>query len=142
MSLIRFTSQTMGRPYRLGGYADQKGADCFSNVWDYLGKKMDLPKEYEGLTMGTYAELYRQDPEQAKCIMICLMKDLLIEIPPHEALAGDVLRVSAKIGESVDDYLAIDGGNGNLICVAEKHGVSVWPKRFYHIKEAYRWPQQ
>lgn len=139
--LARYTSTITGLPYKLGGPADVKGADCFSVVWDYLlYKNINLPNEYEGLTIDTYAQLYRTDPEQAKCIMIRLMKDLLMEIPPHSAVAGDILRLECKLGADVVDFLAIDGGNGRFIMATEKSGVTIWKKRFYNVREAYRCP--
>lgn len=138
MTLARYTSKIVGIPYKLGGMAGENGADCFNTIWAYLSERINLPVEYEGLTIDTYAELYERDPDQAKCIMIRLMKDLLEEIPPHQAIAGDILLVNIKLGVSVADFLAIDGGNGKIVIATEEDGVSLWPKRFYIIKEAYR----
>lgn len=142
-SLARYTSKIIGRPYRLGGSADARGADCFSSIWDYLFQRLGpekLPEQYEGLTMNTYADLYKEDPEQAKCIMIRLMKDLLHEIHPNKAAAGDILRLECKLGDDVEvvDFLAIDVGNGKFIMATESRGLVIWPKRFYKVRAAWR----
>lgn len=141
-SLARYTSEILGRPYRLGGAAGETGADCFNTLWAYLQMRYgaeNLPTEYEGLTIDTYADLYQKDPEQAKCIMIRLIKDILSEISPERAVAGDILRVECKLGVDVIDFPAIDAGNGKLLISTQDEGVCVVNKRFYHIREAYTW---
>ncbi len=95
-----------------------------------------IPDEYEGITRDTYKDLFLKDPGKAKEIMLRFIGDYLEEIPPHKALAGDILLLSLR---STMPFLAIAGGNGNIVAASVEHGVSVTPRKHYTIQRAYRW---
>lgn len=60
MSLVRITQEIVGQQYELGS------RDCFRIVYDYLSRFINLPREWHGLTLEDYFQVFQQDPEEAK----------------------------------------------------------------------------
>lgn len=132
MSLVKITQKLMEQEYSLGE------TDCFSTVYHYLQQTgADVPKEWNGLTISTYAGLYLKDPEGAKEIMTEFLNEHLTPVKISRAFAGDILLCNLR--GHPQKFPAIHGGNGNIICVTEDRGVTLMPLRYYTVERAWRW---
>ena len=90
-SLAAIIGRLVGIPYVLGGAASGRGLDCFSSIYRYLAELgQDLPDEFKGLTLETYAGLFVEDPLQAKEIMVEFIDSVADPIDLSEAFAGDI----------------------------------------------------
>ncbi|MFA7347268.1 MAG: hypothetical protein WCZ86_05870 [Desulfurivibrionaceae bacterium] len=136
MSLAAITSKFIGKPYLLGGM------DCFSSIMLYLHERgVAMPDEYHGVRREDYPALFLADPETAKALMVRLMDDMLSRVDPPFAFAGDILLLRLPTSEK-PPFLAIDGGNGNIIAAAESRGVVQLPMKHYVIERAWRCRQR
>ena len=134
MSMARITAGFIGRPYQLGI------TDCFSAVLEYIAScGYQIPDSFEGVTRDDYADLFEADPGAAKALMVRFVDRLLDEVPPGHAFAGDILLLRLR-GQL--PFLAIDGGNGNIIAASESRGVGVSPRRSYTTERAWRCRRQ
>ena len=130
------TGRLVGRAYALGGCAT--GCDCFSLVYLYLQElSLELPDEFEGLTLETYAARFEQDPDGAKEVMVRFISSLLPELEPRFAFAGDLLLLRLR-GEEDGRFLGIHGGGTNVICATREDGVAVYPLQGYKILRAWK----
>ncbi len=117
-SFCRIVGELVNRPYKLGE------VDCFRSIADYLESiGLALPDEFGGQTWASYPDFYRSQPEQAKALVVDLFDSLLPQIDPRRTLAGDLLLLAYK--DSLP-FMAIHGGNGNIITAAEAHGFRVF----------------
>jgi len=138
-NLSKITAELVGAPYRLGGLEQAAGFDCFSLIYQYLIMRgVDLPKQYKGLTLETYKDLYETDPEQATRVMIEFVEEHMEEIPRHRMFAGDVALARVTGEDRGHAFLVIDGGNGNIICATEELGVSITSVKYYKIERVFR----
>ena len=64
--LAQLTAQLVGNKYKLGE------VDCFSVVYQYLKMRCPdlIPDTYKGYNINTYKNLYKQDKDKAKELMI------------------------------------------------------------------------
>lgn len=143
-SLASIMARLVGRPYCLGDLS--RGLDCFSLIYQHIELMgYTMPAEFEGMTLGNYADLFLSDSSRAKEIMLGFVRSMLECIPPSRAFAGDVLvlRIRAQ-GPAMCSaiFLGIHGGGTNVVSATEEHGVSVYPLQGYEIMEAYRCRQQ
>jgi len=132
--LAEITSQIVGKTYQLGK------VDCFSIIIIYL--KMigcKIPKSFKGETLSTYKDLYINEPEKAKALMIEFMQSLLEEIPVHKTFAGDILLL--QLNNDLP-FFGINGGNGKFISACEIQGVQVLPLQYYKILKVFKCRQQ
>jgi hypothetical protein len=98
LHLAELTMKLAGRPYALN---EAGGLDCFSSVAAYLSMRgVEIPEEFEGYSVLDYKDLFLSDPDTAKGLMVELIANLLDEINPHFAMAGDVLLAKPKEAES------------------------------------------
>lgn len=133
--LAELTREYIERPYALGRAG---GLDCFSLIYDYLGRRgTELPTEWRGLTLETYAALFEKDPAEAKRIMVEFVDDLLSEIPVPRAFAGDLLLLQLKDSTTLP-FLAIHGGQSIAIASSPEFGVRPWDLEHYTIRRAWR----
>jgi len=133
-SLVSLTRGLVGKQYSLGT------DDCFSLIIKYLRNcGIDIPGEYMGLTMETYADLFRTDPARAKEVMVALMDELMIAARPEEAFAGDILLLALN---EAPPFLAIHSGNGRVLAATEGRGVCQLSINRYEIVRVWRCRQQ
>lgn len=129
MSLASITAKLVGQQYELGIQ------DCFALIIHYLRlQACPVPKEFHGYTMDTYKDLFLRRPAAAKILMVKLMAEILDEVPTHQAFAGDIMLLS--LGE--DKFLAINGGNSNIVAASKVRGVAVTPLKHYTIERVFR----
>lgn len=134
-------SRIVGTPYALGDHA--RGLDCFSSIYAYMAEAgQELPGEYEGLTLETYADLFRADPGKAKEVMVGFMGAVADEIDPARARVGDVLLLKSISRPEADAFLGIHGGSGHVVCSSREHGVTVYRTKNYKIERAWRCRRQ
>jgi len=135
-SLAAITSTLTGKPYALGDPG--AGYDCFNLVHQYLTLKgADLPTQFEGETIRTYADLFRRAPVKAKKLMVEYVASVTDEIPVSRAFAGDILLLALK-ERKAPAFLGIHGGGGNVLLSSPEHGVTVCPLGKYEIRRAFR----
>lgn len=135
--LAEITRAYVDRPYALGR-ACSEGLDCFSFVYDYMARLgMDLPAEWRGLTLQSYADLYQSDPEEAKRIMVEFIGEHAQEIAPVQAFAGDILLLQLT-GTSTLPFLAVHGGQTVCLAASPEFGVRPWDLHNYTIERAWR----
>lgn len=133
--LAELTREYIARPYALG---DRTGLDCFSLIYDYMIRVgNDLPMEWRGLTLDNYAELFKQDPAEAKRVMVEFVDEHCREIKPGMAFAGDLLLLQLRDSDALP-FLAIHGGQSMAIASAEDFGVRPWNLGHYIIRRAWR----
>ena len=131
----------VGRPYALGDQG--RGLDCFSSIYAYMAEAgQELPDEYQGLTLQTYADLFRADPARAKTIMCEFMGAVTDEIEPGKARVGDVLLLKCRTKPEAGPALGIHGGGGNVVTSSREHGVTVYKLKNYTIERAWRCRKQ
>lgn len=129
LTFVEITQKLIGMEYELGKM------DCFSLILHYADiLKYPLPKEYKGLTRENYKDLYLENPLLAKEIMIDFMIDNFKEIPLSKMFTRDILLLEYKNRK----FLAINGGNGNIIGASEKRGISAIPLKFYKILKVFK----
>jgi len=132
MSLASISRKFIGLPYQLGA------VDCFSSILIYLAEcGIAVPDEYHGVRREDYAALFQDQPEAAKALMVEFMNSMFPTIEPGFAFAGDILLLRLQRSDK-PPFLAIDGGNGNIIAAAESRGVCVLPLKNYTIERAWR----
>lgn len=126
-NFCRIVGDLVNRPYKLGE------VDCFRSIMEYveiLG--VDFPQEFEGQTLESYPEFYRSHPEEAKALVVKLFDTLLPPVECNRALAGDVLLLKYRDNPP---FLAIHGGNCNVITASEACGFRVYlGNRFVRLK--------
>lgn len=128
VSLSKVTSDLVGTPYTLGKM------DCFMLIITYLRKKgIDIPEQYEGLTLNTYKDLFERDAQASKDIMIGFMDSILQPVMPRKAGPGDILLLKLRGRPKELPFLAINGGNSVVIFVIEEKGVVAFPLRYYSM---------
>ena len=136
INLLKISQALVGSPYCLGSWDRKKGLDCFSLVGSYLKMRgVTLDREMEGVKIDDYKELFLREPEKAKALMVLYIEKHMDELPISKRLAGDVLLLSLA---NQGTFLAIDGGNGNIVAASEENGVSVTPLNHYSIEKAFR----
>ena len=127
-ALADVTSHLIGLEYQLGH------VDCFSIIIVYLrAMKVELPSQYEGLTLDTYAELYKESPDKAKTAMLDFLDTIGTPVAPNRVQPGDILLVRLRAVGTKQQFAfpAINAGNGHLILASEKHGVVMLPMKYY-----------
>ena len=135
MIFAQLTAKLVGQAYKLGQ------VDCFSAILQYLEfQGVEIPDEYQGQTRDTYAQFFQDDPVAAKGLMVAFMAECLDEIKPHQAFAGDIMLLTLNDSNALP-FLAINGGNGNIIAASESRGVSVTPLKHYTIGRCWRCPR-
>jgi hypothetical protein len=136
MSLAAISAKFIGLPYQLGA------VDCFSAILLYLAERgLAIPDEYQGVKRQDYPALFLSDPIAAKALMVEFMDSTLPLVSPPFAFAGDILLLRLQNSDT-PPFLAIDGGNGNIIAASESHGIGVSSIRHYNIERAWRCQQQ
>jgi len=137
MNLAKISSRFIGIPYELGRM------DCFMAVVRYLQEKGCAPNinEYQGITLETYAEVFLNDPERAKNIMVQLMDDYFSVIESKKAAPGDIALLKLR-GNSAPPFLGIIAGNAIIIIATEQDGVTTYPLKHYKILRAWRCQRQ
>lgn len=126
-NLAKMSALVLGKPFELGCM------DCFMLVIDYLRQRgFQLPEEYNGYTLQSYGDLYLDNPNRAREVMVGCLDVMLKQIPAGKVVPGDILLIKLK-GTSEGFFLAINGGNGNALLVSESRGVISLPIRFYKI---------
>ncbi len=132
VSLLDFTRRMIAEQYELGGL------DCFRLCYDFIVESgVDLPKSIGETNLENYPTLFEENPDLAIEVMIEFIQKHLAEIQLHEAFAGDILFLKLK-NSTTHPFLAIHGGNGNIISVTEKHGVRATPMKHYDLKKVFR----
>jgi len=126
--LAVITSRLIGLEYELGK------VDCFSIIIVYLrAMKVKLPSEFEGLTLDTYAELFKKDPDNAIATMLNCLDSISQPVPPHKAQPGDILLLKLRSVGSRQQFISpgINAGNGHVIVAMKNQGVVMVPLRYY-----------
>ena len=137
--LAEITSCYLMRPYALGS---RDGFDCFSLIHDYLGRVgAELPDEFQGQTLQSYASLFDRDSGEAKRVMVEFVASVTDEIEPHRAFAGDILLLKLTGSEALP-FLAIHAGQNLAIAASCEFGVRPWELGHYTIVRAFRCRRQ
>lgn len=133
MNLAKITSRLIGTPYELGVM------DCFMQIVEYLKAIEVAPDidEYQGITLKTYKDLFLQDFQKAKSIMVQLMDEYFTSIEPKKAAPGDVALMKLR-GNSSLPFLGIIAGNAIVIITTEDEGVTTYPLQYYKILRAWK----
>jgi len=140
--LAEVTREYIERPYALGHTAGP-GLDCFSLIYDYMGRiGAELPTQWRGLTMQSYACLFERDPAYAKQLMVEFIEEHADEIPPARAFAGDILLLHLCGQPESLPFLAIHGGQTVALAASREFGVRPWDLRHYTIRRAWRCRRQ
>lgn len=134
LRLAEFTRELVGKPYRLGE------TDCASLIMAFAGHVgVTLPDEWKGHAVSSYAELYRDNPEEAMRYFIEWAASAGHEIDQSKAFAGDLLAAVPKTHPEAGRSLLIHAGQDQALCVTEKRGVTFVPLRAYAVTQAWRW---
>ena len=126
------TKNYIDKKYELGK------VDCFRLIYDYLEDKIELPKEFNGLTLETYGGLFKENPEKAGLLMVAFLETYLNEIALSEITSGDIVVLNYNCGRI---FLGIVVANAKVLLVTIEKGVTVLPLKYYQIKRAFRCPQ-
>jgi len=127
---VEISQQLVGKKYSLGE------CDCFRVVlmfFDIVG--VGYPKEFKGVTVSNYKDLFLSDPISAKELMIDFLDSFIESIRPAYYISGDILLLQR---EGFLPFLAIAAGNGTIISASEQFGVGTTPIKFYKTKRAWR----
>ena len=137
--LVEIIRKYTGAPYKLGGSSIEEGYDCFSLVLT-LGEEfgVTIPDAFKGQTMETYGELWLNEPEKAKQVMLDLFGELCEEKSIGNAFALDVLILEDSEGMSV----GVHAGGGLLITVFTDRGVQLTNINNFKVKGVYRWVRE
>ena len=135
MRLAQLTADLVGREYKLGKM------DCFRVVYEYLKMRGGdrIPSVYKGYTLDTYIDLYKEDVDKAKDLMIEFISTFLEEISPKKSIGGDILLARFRVKPP---FLGVDAGNGRLLVAIPNIGVTVVLKEYYTLLRGFRCPQQ
>lgn len=132
VSVFDFTRRMIAQQYALGNL------DCFRLSYDFIIENgIDLPDKIGKVTLKNYPNLFKKDPGKAIKTMMKFISKHLDEIPIYKAFAGDILLLKLKSAEG-HPFLAIHGGNGNIISVTEKYGVRATPIKHYSVERVFR----
>ena len=139
---LQIAQSYVGTPYKLGGVDRRGGLDCFSFIFRYLeDNKVKIPESWGGFSYDNFGEEYKEkylnDPERLKDVMVDFVSDFANEIPPKDAIPGDILLLKI-IGRDMRQFLGIMGGNGKAFSSTETHGVVSVNLRNYKILRAFR----
>ena len=135
MRLFEKLKDLVGKPYVLGGHSVEEGLDCFGFVYCYLERMgIELPTEFEGVSIDKYHEFYLRDPEGAKEVMVRFVDSVLERGDEKSMIAGDVLLLETR-GRT---FLGVYGGNSNVLVAAENYGVVSAPVDLFKIKRVWR----
>ncbi len=129
MSLVRITQEIVGQQYELGS------RDCFRIVYDYLSRFINLPREWHGLTLEDYFQVFQQDPEEAKELIRQFLDEYLQSISSSKCFAGDILLLQHP---EYSPFPAIHAGNRHFIGADPNRGIMVFPLVSFEIKRAWR----
>lgn len=126
-SFCRIVGELVNKPYELGK------VDCFRSIMEYAESiGVAFPLEFEGQTLESYPDFYREQPQEAKALVVRLFDSLLPEVQPNFSLAGDILLLQFH---DKPPFLAINGGNGNIITASIEYGFKVYlGNRFKRLK--------
>lgn len=128
--MLEFTERKIAEQYELGK------VDCFRLCYDFIVENgTELPDGIGNVTIHNYARLFKDDPQKAIHTMIRFMETNLEEIKPNQAFAGDILLLRLN---GSHPFLAIHGGNGNIISATEEYGVRTTPIKHYKLKRAFK----
>ena len=97
---------------------------------------IELPEEFNGVTLDTYKQLFQDEPAKAKKVMVEFIDSVLEPIPGYKAIPGDIYLLSLE--KNPLPFLAICAGNANIISVTESKGVTVFPLKTYKIERAWK----
>jgi len=126
----------VGCPYRLGGWSREEGYDCVSLIVSVLRDYgIDAPLAFEDLDKQNYADLWKQNKEQAKSILIRYLLRLGKDVNPCFAFTGDILFISS----SGIITAGLHGGNDLVLSAFTDRGVALANLQPYKIEKAIRW---
>jgi hypothetical protein len=127
-NLFEFTSRISNSKYRLGC------VDCFSIILDYLSfRNIAIPDQFQGITRESYTILFLEDAIRAKELMVAFVDSLFRHRENvNLRMPGDILLTKLKT-DSSSLSLAIESGNGMLICVSMELGVMIVSSQYYSI---------
>ncbi len=123
----RIIGDLLNRPYKLGE------VDCFRSILEYVESLgVYVPQSFEGQTLETYPDYFRDEPEAAKQTAVRLFNALLIPVDPKLTLPGDVMLLQYKDNPP---FLAINGGNGTVVTASKECGFRSYSgSRFQRLK--------
>lgn len=133
-NFVKISQQLVGKKYALGT------VDCFSLIlmyFDLVG--FEYPDEFNGHTKESYKDLYLEEPDAAKELMVEFIDSVCETIEPHKAKSGDILLLQV---EDIIPALGIKGGNSTVIVATEEFGVRVFPTRAFKLLRGWRWHRQ
>jgi len=108
--------------------------DCFRMIYDYMSYNMNVPEEYEGLTLENYSIMYKENPDQAIQLMLKFCNTYLIKKKDYEFIAGDILIIEEEKTHIVSPAILL--ANTNILIVT-KNGVTIAPLEAYKIRGCY-----
>ena len=110
-----YIKDIIGKPYKLGRM------DCLQLVYGYLEQYMDMPKDFQDITLNNYQDLYNADHKAAFDLLIKFLESILIEVGINEVKTGDIAIVNYKFR---GPFPVIVAGNGKAVFVTEEKVMS------------------
>jgi cell wall-associated NlpC family hydrolase len=136
-AVFGITQKYVGAPYKLGGWSRTNGFDCFSLVYITAVRDfhIQLPKEFEGITLDDYHELWEEDRVDAMSRLITFIRSVTKRVKKNFQISGDLLVLKSKTGM----FIGIMAGTDSVLSSFENVGVALTRLNQYEILEARRW---
>ena len=133
--MVKLITPLMGKPWKLGSMDAEGGFDCLSFVlYIYQSLGMEIPKEFEGLTLKSYARRWagKADYQLFERFLMSLGEP----IPDWVKLPGDLLIIG---GDDGSVFPAIALLNGNAVAMDQRLGAMIFPlKAIKNVKSIRR----
>ncbi len=118
MTLKEFCKKWLGQKH------DPGTIDCFKIIFDYLKDRIELPTEFEGLTLETYPQAWLDNPENVLKIMYRFFEQYLVEKETYQFMPGDILVIESPLMPLPTPAIYVD--NTHVLLVTHKQGVGIF----------------
>jgi len=109
----------LNKPFKAGGIGPD-AFDCFGIIYSHLKKHIEVPEEFNGVLLSSYADLFMEDSKEALENMIAFLDSCCNR--ESFPLAGDILLLQQE-----DIWVpALSAGDGNVITSFISKGVRVF----------------
>jgi len=96
-AIAKAIDRMIDKPFFLGDLTGERGWDCLNTIKSfYTELGVVLPDEFEGVTWGSYAAKWDDDPEIARETLIRFLKSLGRPVGVNYCLRGDLLIIEAR----------------------------------------------
>jgi len=121
-----------GKKFNIGEF------DCANMVIQFLSDFVEVPTEFEDVTIDTYRLLYKNNPNRALKVMVRWLESFLTEIDYKNILPGDIVVLSYNF---LPIFLGIVLGNGRVAVVDQRNGIVSTFLGLYKMERIFRCQQ-